>query len=75
MPSGGTLTFRARGGTPGRVEVEVADTGPGIAPAMLPRLFTPFGLNATLITLSVGPVSGDPMGCPVRTSHNRTLLS
>jgi signal transduction histidine kinase len=42
MPTGGTLVFRVRGGGPGRIEVEVADTGPGINPAMFPRLFTPF---------------------------------
>lgn len=42
MPSGGTLLIRVRREHSGRVEVEVTDTGPGIAPTMLPRLFTPF---------------------------------
>jgi signal transduction histidine kinase len=41
MPSGGALTFTARRAG-GRIEVEVADTGPGIAGEMLPRLFQPF---------------------------------
>lgn len=41
MPAGGALTVTARRAGP-QVEVEVADTGPGVAPAMLPRLFQPF---------------------------------
>ncbi|MBX9623653.1 MAG: hypothetical protein K2X82_07545 [Gemmataceae bacterium] len=41
MPGGGALTLSARTG-PGRVGVEVADTGPGIPKAFLPRLFEPF---------------------------------
>lgn len=41
MPTGGTLTVRVRA-TGERVEVEVADTGPGIPRDMIPRLFQPF---------------------------------
>jgi signal transduction histidine kinase len=41
MPRGGTLTVTVRR-TKSGAEVEVADTGPGIAPAMRPRLFQPF---------------------------------
>ena len=41
MPAGGALTVTARRAA-GQVEVEVDDTGPGVAPAMLPRLFQPF---------------------------------
>jgi two-component system sensor histidine kinase HydH len=41
MPRGGTLTVTVRK-TKSGAEVEVADTGPGIAPAMRPRLFQPF---------------------------------
>ncbi|MHB8605804.1 MAG: PAS domain S-box protein [Thermoplasmatota archaeon] len=40
VPSG-TLTVRTFD-EPGRVVLEVRDTGPGIAPADAPRLFTPF---------------------------------
>ena len=42
MPTGGTLTLTVRDAPPARTQVEVADTGPGIAPAILPRLFEPF---------------------------------
>lgn len=41
MPTGGTLTVTARR-TGAQVEVEVTDSGPGIAKGMLPRLFQPF---------------------------------
>lgn len=42
MPGGGGLKFGLRRWATGPVEVEVADTGPGIAAAMMPRLFEPF---------------------------------
>lgn len=42
MPTGGTLTVFVRPDGPGRVAVEVADTGPGIAREQMPRLFQPF---------------------------------
>ena len=35
----------------------------------------PSGLNATLDTVSVWPVSGSPTGWPVAASHSRTVLS
>ena len=35
----------------------------------------PSGLNATLDTVSVWPVSGCPIGWPVSASHTRTVLS
>ena len=35
----------------------------------------PSGLNATLITASVWPVSGAPIGWPVSASHTRTVRS
>jgi two-component system sensor histidine kinase HydH len=43
MPAGGTLELAFRPGPrPGTIEFSVTDTGPGIAPEMLPRLFEPF---------------------------------
>ncbi len=43
MTDGGTLTIRARTlAQSGRVELAVEDTGPGIAPEVLPRIFDPF---------------------------------
>jgi len=40
-PPGGTVTVRARPG-PGLVEIEVADTGAGIPPELLPNVFERF---------------------------------
>ncbi len=42
MPAGGALAVAVRPRAGGRVELEVADTGPGVSPAMMPRLFLPF---------------------------------
>ena len=42
MPGGGTVTVRTRRADDGPVEVEVGDTGPGIAPEDLRRIFEPF---------------------------------
>ena len=41
MPGGGTIRTDVRR-QPEWIEIAVADTGPGIAPDILPRLFTPF---------------------------------
>jgi two-component system, NtrC family, sensor histidine kinase HydH len=40
LPKGGRIDVTLRGGT--NVEITVEDDGPGISPAVLPRLFTPF---------------------------------
>jgi two-component system NtrC family sensor kinase len=42
MPTGGTLTLRTRSGPGAMVTVEVADSGEGIPPEHLSKLFTPF---------------------------------
>jgi signal transduction histidine kinase len=41
MPTGGTLSVSVAR-SDGHVELRVADTGPGIAPQLVPRLFEPF---------------------------------
>ncbi|MBX7103855.1 MAG: hypothetical protein K1X57_07225 [Gemmataceae bacterium] len=45
MPAGGTLRVELKAPAPDAVEVDLLDTGPGIAPEMLPRLFEPFASN------------------------------
>ena len=45
MPAGGELVVTPAGTAGGGAVVTVADTGPGVAPAVLPRLFTPFVSN------------------------------
>jgi signal transduction histidine kinase len=42
MPSGGRLDLRLTCPAPGRLQLTVADTGPGIDAAVADRLFTPF---------------------------------
>ncbi|MGQ9525017.1 MAG: two-component system sensor histidine kinase NtrB [Armatimonadota bacterium] len=55
MPNGGTLTFASLAADPG-VQVLVEDTGPGIPPADLDRIFQPFYTarkNGTGLGLSI----------------------
>jgi len=42
MPRGGILEIDLRPRTDGHVELAVLDTGPGVAPRHLPRLYEPF---------------------------------
>jgi signal transduction histidine kinase len=42
MPAGGRLTIAVRRRPDRRVEVEVADTGPGVSKDLMPKLFQPF---------------------------------
>lgn len=41
MPTGGTLAITAQS-YPDRIEIEVADTGPGVPGEVIPKLFQPF---------------------------------
>jgi signal transduction histidine kinase len=42
MPGGGTLTIRLERTSPTRVSIMVTDTGRGISPELLPRMFEPW---------------------------------
>jgi two-component system NtrC family sensor kinase len=42
MPDGGTVTFRTRNEPPGMITIEIQDTGVGVPPESLNKLFTPF---------------------------------
>jgi signal transduction histidine kinase len=42
MPEGGTLTLRTRDAADGGMDIEVADTGPGLDDAVIQELFKPF---------------------------------
>jgi two-component system sensor histidine kinase HydH len=42
MPRGGSLEFVLHAPLEGQVELQVLDTGPGIAPQLLPKIFEPF---------------------------------
>jgi len=58
-PEGGTITVRTRnqpdrGGPAGRLVVEVSDTGIGIDPEILTRIFDPFQQGETTITRRFG---------------------
>jgi signal transduction histidine kinase len=74
MPRGGTLEVQAVGPRPGddkgQVEVRVLDTGPGISPELLPRLFQPF-VSGKETGLGLGLVTSRR----IAESHGGTLLA
>lgn len=53
-PRGGTITVRSSNPAPGTVRVEIADTGIGIAPERISRLFVPFEQGDAKITQQYG---------------------
>lgn len=57
MPGGGELTLQTRLLDPQQVEIEVQDTGVGMAPDVMPRIFDPFfttrGVEGTGLGLAV----------------------
>jgi two-component system sensor histidine kinase HydH len=56
MPSGGKITFRFQN-SPKEVVTEIEDTGPGIAPEIVPQLFRPFA--------SFGKADGTGLGLTI----------
>lgn len=68
MQGGGALDVSLRRGAGGALEVSVADTGPGIDPAMAGRLFTPF-----VSTKSTGTGLGLSVSRRIVQSHGGTL--
>jgi signal transduction histidine kinase len=68
-PPGGTVEVRTAAG-PGAATVEVADTGPGIDPAVAGRLFTPF-----VTTKSTGTGLGLTIAQRVARDHGGTLTA
>jgi signal transduction histidine kinase len=47
MPEGGTLTVQSEYAGGGQIEVQIADTGHGIAPSLLPQIFDAFTTTKT----------------------------
>ncbi len=53
-PAGGTVRVATRAAGEGRVEVEVADTGKGISPEILPHIFDAFEQGEPAVTRQFG---------------------
>jgi len=77
MPSGGTLTISLSGHVRGsrkadtnRIRIEVADTGTGIPPALLPRIFDPW---VTTKPAGRGSGLGLSIANSVITAHGGTI--
>lgn len=62
LPAGGTLTIATRNVGPGEfVRLSVADTGPGLAPDLLPHAFEPYFLPG--VGLALATVAGFARQC------------
>jgi signal transduction histidine kinase/CheY-like chemotaxis protein len=53
-PEGGAITVRSRADGPGRIAIEIADTGVGIEPEVLPRIFDAFEQGEPDVTRRYG---------------------
>jgi len=75
-PDGGTLTLRSRSLGPDRLAVEIADTGIGIAPEVLPRIFDSFEQGERTITRRFGGLGlGLAISKAIVELHGGTLLA
>ena len=77
-PAGGALTVRTFNpdGDPEAVAVEIADTGIGIPPEILPRIFEPFEQGKQSITKRFGGLGlGLAISRALVLSHNGTLTA
>ena len=75
-PDGGTLTLRSRSLGSDRLAVEVADTGIGIAPEVLPRIFDSFEQGERTITRRFGGLGlGLAISKAIVELHGGTLLA
>jgi CheY-like chemotaxis protein len=78
-PEGGTITIRTRneagsGGPGDRIVIEVADTGIGIEPEVLPTIWDPFQQGETTITRKYGGLGlGLAIGRGIVEAHGGTL--
>jgi two-component system CheB/CheR fusion protein len=53
-PAGGSVMIRTSNPTPEKIRLEITDTGCGIEPEILPRLFTPFEQGERTVTRQFG---------------------
>jgi signal transduction histidine kinase len=60
---GGAITIKAQAVETGEIRVQVIDTGPGIPPAVLPRIFQPF--FTTKATARKGETRGTGLGLAI----------
>jgi PAS domain S-box-containing protein len=75
-PDGGALTLRSRSLGPDRLAVEIADTGIGIAPEVLPRIFDSFEQGERTITRRFGGLGlGLAISKAIVELHGGTLLA
>ena len=75
-PSGGSIVVRTRDAADGRLLIEVADTGIGIDPAVLPLIFDPFQQGEARITRQYGGLGLGLAICRgIVDSHGGTLTA